>query len=100
MSSSPQMLRRNITPRPRVYNRAVRGGPFTALLGTRTGAYQAAMGCASPSSKSANFFSNLQVQTAAAARSHRNLRADLDHAPGRDVEKVGGVARRFGQADE
>src|SRR6516164_3251881 len=100
MSFSPQMLRRNITPPPRVYNRAVRGGPFPALLGTRSGAYQVAMGLWSASSKSSNFFSSLRVQAAATARSHRNLRADLDHAPGRNVEKVGGVARRFGQADE
>src|SRR5262249_11746360 len=100
MSFSPQMLRRNITPQPRVYNRAVRGGSFPALLGTRSGALQVAMGLWSASSKSSNFFSSLRVQTAAAARSHRNLRADLNYAPGWNVEKVGGVARRFGQADE
>src|SRR6266487_151673 len=49
--------------------------------------------------KSINLFSDLQVR-ATARPLHRNLRADLDHAPGRNVEEVGGVARRFGQADE
>src|SRR5262245_23033779 len=50
--------------------------------------------------KSVNFFSGLRVQARHRDRSHRDLRADLDHAPGRNVEEVGGVARRFGQADE
>src|SRR5262249_30779996 len=100
MSFSPQMLRRNITPRPHVYNRAVGGVRSPPSLGRRRGSSQAPMGWPSPSSKSTNFSSSLLVDAAAAARSHRNLRADLDHAPGRNVEKVGGVARRFGQADE
>src|SRR6266545_3688409 len=32
--------------------------------------------------------------------SHRDLRPDLDHAAGRDVEEVGGVARAFREPDE
>src|SRR5205085_7664901 len=31
---------------------------------------------------------------------HRNLRADLDHAPGRDLEIVGRVVGRAREADE
>src|SRR6516164_2526281 len=100
MSFSPQMLRRNITPRPRVYNRAVRGGPSQPRWERGAEHTRSHWGSAPDSSKSSNFFTSLRVQAAAAARSHRNLRADLDHAPGRNVEKVGGVARRFGQADE
>jgi hypothetical protein len=33
-------------------------------------------------------------------RSHRDLRPDLDHAPGRDLEEVGGVVGVSGQRDE
>src|SRR5215470_13938610 len=82
----------------RVYNRAVGGTPFPSLAGNaeqhhrRNGVYI-------PSFKIQEFFQWLAAR-ARHSRLHRNLRADLDHAAGRNVEEVGGVARRFRQADE
>jgi hypothetical protein len=33
-------------------------------------------------------------------RLNRDLGADLDHTPGRNLKKIGGIARGFGQPDE
>src|SRR6266567_3657161 len=99
MSFSPQMLRRNITRRPRAYNRAVGGGAFPGLLGTRSSTPRGKGVCIS-TFKISKCFNGLLFRLARRGPSHRNLRADLDHAPGRNVEEFGGVARRFGQANE
>ncbi len=45
-------------------------------------------------------FQALKEKDRGSMRSHRHLCADLDHAPGGNLEEVGGVAGRFRQADE
>src|SRR5215475_490901 len=86
------------TTGPRLY-RAVQAGPFPSPAGNAEQHRPARWRMHRPF-KICQFFQWLVGSASRRGRSHRHLRADLDHAPGRNVEKVGGVARRFGQADE
>src|SRR2546423_1531760 len=99
-----RMLHRNISGGP-AYSRAGTPGPFRALPPTRI---RPVLGATLGSAQMAGYRSVLIEEMAVASvrspnsarDSDRNLRADLDHASGRDLEEVGGVAGRFRQADE